>query len=247
MFSAAPTVPISVPTEAWLRPSRPRKWCADLRIAEIELGRSDSRLVHRQSRFGLPCRAGALIKSVLGEEAALGERGPAIEVRARVLKRRDISLRLRLCLIQRRLKIAWIDCVEQIAFLDVGTVRYVLLLNEAGYFGLERNVADRFRAGRIVELDRNRFLDDVGNGHWHRKRCGIGNRSSGTAKQRVALPNNNDCDGDCRQGGSTQNYFPSSHDTELQSYSAGSAWPSMGSRAAAGGPKRLSRNCSMSA
>src|SRR4029077_5491270 len=57
-----------------------RKWCANLGIAEIELGRSDSRLVHRQSRFSLPCRAGALIKSVLGEEAALGERGPAIEV-----------------------------------------------------------------------------------------------------------------------------------------------------------------------
>lgn len=110
-----------VPTEA------PGERRADFRVAEVELGRPDGGLIHRQRGLGLLRGTGALVEGVLGEVAAFGKRRPAVEIGVRIVESGRVASRLRLRLIQRGLEVAWIDRVKEIAFLDVGAIWDVLL------------------------------------------------------------------------------------------------------------------------
>jgi hypothetical protein len=89
------------------------EWRADFRVAEVELGRPDGGLIHRQRGLGLLRGTGALVEGVLGEVAAFGKRRPAVEIGVRIVESGRVALRLRLRLIQRGLEVARIDRVKQ--------------------------------------------------------------------------------------------------------------------------------------
>src|SRR3981081_4720126 len=91
-------------------------------------------------------------RPALIEDAIFGKRRPAVEIGVRIVKSGRVALRLRLRLIQRGLEVARIDRVKQIAFLDVGAIRDVLLSDIAGHLGLEGDVADRLAPGAIVDV-----------------------------------------------------------------------------------------------
>jgi len=118
----------------------------DFRIGEIDLGGADRRTVHRNRRLALTQRAGALIVVVLGEEAGLDQLVAAVEVRTRIPERRDVALRLRLGLVEGGPVVALIDLVEEFVALHVGAVGRRLRLDVSSDFGLQRDLADRFRA-----------------------------------------------------------------------------------------------------
>ena len=121
---------------------------ADFGIAEIELRGLDRGLIHRQRRLGLMHGARPLIEGVLGDEAALGQFLAAIEIGLRIVERRGVALRLRFGLVERRLQVARIDLVEEVAALDVGAVGGELGLDVAGHPRLQGDAADQFDAGR---------------------------------------------------------------------------------------------------
>jgi hypothetical protein len=121
-------------------------------------------------------RAGALIIVVLCEESGLDEFVAAAEVCAGVFPRRDVALGLRLGLVERGPVVAVVDFVEKIAFCNIGAVGCRLGLDVARDLGLERDVADRFRASRVFEVQRQRSLLHGRHGYGYCRPCRRGGR-----------------------------------------------------------------------
>src|ERR1700692_405719 len=109
----------------------------NLGIGQIDFRAVDRSAVHGNRCFALAERAGALVVIVPGEKTSFDQFVATIEVRPRITQGGDVTLRLRLCLIERGPVIAVIDLVEKIALLHISAVRSRLRLDVPGNLGLE--------------------------------------------------------------------------------------------------------------
>ena len=139
-------------------------------------------------------RTRTLIVGVLGDEAVFDQFLAAAEIGLCIFERRLVALRLRIRLLERGLKVARIDLVEEIAALDVGAVGGGLSVDVARHARLQGDAADRFDPAGIVEVDRQRLLDHRDDRDGHRHHCGRRGRSDGADAAKVMAGNLDACD-----------------------------------------------------